>query len=61
MDFGLEVVGATLVNVVVLAIDFFIEDDRTGTVFLTEVDAGTGRVRIADDHVVAADGGKMVE
>ena len=50
-----------MVNVVVLAIDFFIEDDRTGTVFLTEVDAGTGRVRIADDHVVAADGGKMVE
>ena len=61
VDFGLELVGAALVNVVVLAIDVFIEDDEAGAVFLTEVDAGTGRVRMADAHVVAADGGKTVE
>ena len=45
VDFGLEVVG----------IDLFV------SVFLTEVDTGTGRVRSGDDHVVAADGGKTVE
>ena len=61
MDFGLELVGAALVNVVVLTIDVFVEDDKAGAVFLTKVDNGTGRVRSGDTHVVAADGGKTVE
>ena len=61
VDFGLELVGAALVNVVVLTIDVFVEDDKAGAVFLTKVDNGTGRVRSGDTHVVAADGGKTVE